>query len=330
MPRAAGRKIGSKAEVRESFQFGGELVRTGTSRRIEIPIARLPPGTWTSMPVVVAHGIRPGPTVWVSGAVHGDELNGVEIVRRLLVRVRPHDLAGTVLAVPIVNVFGVTTSSRYLPDRRDLNRSFPGSPRGSLASQLAHLFFDNVAARCSLGLDFHTGSNGRSNLPQVRCDVDDPETRRLAETFAPSLILHADIRGGSLRAAACKRGIRVLLYEGGEAFQFDEVAIQRGVDGALRVLQEMKMIAEAPEAPSPAVSISRSSKWMRAGRSGFCRARVKLGDVVSSGQCVAVISDSTGARELVVRSRVGGMVIGILRTALVHRGDALVHVAEIE
>lgn len=282
------------------------------------------------MPVVVVHGSDDGPTVWVSGAIHGDELNGVEIVRRLLAHIHPRRLAGTILAVPIVNVFGVTSSSRYMPDRRDLNRSFPGSPRGSLAARLAHLFFENVAIRGELGLDFHTGSSGRSNLPQVRCDLNDPETRRLAETFAPELILHAGSRDGSLRAAAGKRKIRVLLYEGGEALRFDETAIQRGVDGALRVFHSMGMIREEPPASQGAPSVSRASKWMRAGRSGFCHEHVMLGETVAKGQTVATISDSIGKEELRVRSRVGGIVIGLLRTALVHRGDAVVHVAEVE
>lgn len=329
MRRAAARKIASKAEAREPLSIGGETVAAGTSRTIEIPIARLPPGTWTAMPVVAVHGSQPGRTLWLSGAIHGDELNGVEIVRRLLGRLRPKKVAGTILAVPIVNVFGVTTSSRYLPDGRDLNRSFPGSPRGSLASQLASLFFQNVAARCDIGLDFHTGARGRSNLPQVRCDLDDALTRQLAEVFSPELVLHASLRDGSLRSAACKRGVRVLLYEGGEADRFDEVAICRGVEGALRVLHSLEMIDDAPKAPSTRVPSARTSRWMRAGRSGFCHTRVGLGESVVQGQTIATISDSMDGKELVIRARSGGIVIGLLQTALVHRGDALVHIADV-
>jgi hypothetical protein len=268
--------------------------------------------------------------VWLSGAIHGDELNGVEIVRRLLGQLQPGNMAGTVLAVPIVNVFGVTTASRYLPDGRDLNRSFPGSRRGSLASQLASLFFENVAVRCDFGLDFHTGARGRSNLPHVRCDLDDPLTRELAEAFSPRLVLHASLRDGSLRAAACRRGGRVLLYEGGEADRFDEVAIALGVEGALRVLHSLGMIDEAPRAPATPVPCARKSRWIRAGRSGFCHTRVELGDSVVQGQRIVSISDSMGGKELDIRARVAGVVIGLLRTALVHRGDALVHIAEVE
>ncbi len=329
MRRAAAPKIASKADGRAPFSIGGETVQAGRARTVEIPVARLPPGTWTSMPVVAMHGTRPGKTVWLSGAIHGDELNGVEIVRRLLGHLRPDTLAGTILAVPIVNVFGVTTASRYLPDGRDLNRSFPGSRRGSLASQLAALFFEHVAARCEIGLDFHTGARGRSNLPQVRCDLDDLETRKLAQRFHPELLLHSSMRDGSLRAAACKRGSRVLLYEGGEADRFDEVAIRCGVDGALRVLHALEMIDAAPQAPSTPAPSSRKSRWMRAGRSGFCHTRVELGDAVDPAQLIATISDSIDGKEASIRARSGGIVIGLLRTALVHRGDAVVHIAEV-
>ena len=302
----------------------------GTMRRFDLRIARLPSGSWADMPVVVAHGAHPGPVVWCNGAIHGDELNGVEITRRLLRAVRPRELGGTVMFVPIVNVFGVTTSSRYLPDRRDLNRSFPGSRRGSLAARLANQFFEKVVSRCEVGLDFHTGSAGRQNLPQLRCDLDDPETRAIAEAFAPPLLLHASLRDGSLRWAAREHGARVLLFETGEAMRFDELGIERGVAGTLRVLQALKMLPSAPDKPAAPPLISRSSSWSRAGVSGFCHTHVELGQGVAAGDSLATICDSVGGHDSHVRARVGGVVIGLLRTAIVHRGDALVHVAEIE
>lgn len=323
------KKRTSRAAGRESFAFEDLEIRPGKTRTVELPIARLPPGDWSTMPVVVVHGARPGPTVWLSAAVHGDELNGVAIIRRLLQSIEPEQLGGTVLAVPIVNVFGVTAASRYMPDRRDLNRSFPGSVRGSLASRLAHTFFDKVARRCELGIDLHTGSNGRDNLPQVRCDLDDADTARLAHTFGVRLIMHSNLRDGSLRAEACKRGIKFLLYEAGEAHRFDELAIRSGVAGVQRVLAAMGMIDPPEQAPAtPAVS--RSSRWARAGRSGFSRIHVGLGEEVVEGQKLATITDSVGKKETPVRARGPGIVICILRTALVHRGDALVHVATVD
>ncbi|MBT8494791.1 MAG: succinylglutamate desuccinylase/aspartoacylase family protein, partial [Deltaproteobacteria bacterium] len=227
-----------------------------------MPVARLPSGSWIEMPVVVLHGSEPGPTAWLSGAIHGDELNGIEIVRRLLKQIDPKTLCGTVLGVPIVNVYGVTSGSRYLPDRRDLNRSFPGSMKGSMASRVAHLFFDRVASRCDVGLDFHTGSNGRSNLPHLRCDTDNKKTRRLANHFGPPLVIQAGLRDGSLRAAASERGIQVLLYEAGEAHRFDEAAIQLGVDGTLRVLSALKMIPPSATTSGQRPMIAKKSSWM--------------------------------------------------------------------
>ena len=319
-------KTASRREPRAPFAFEDELIRPGTARTIELRIARLPTGTWMTMPVVIMHGARPGPTIWVSGAVHGDELNGIAIVRRLAATLEARHLAGTVIAVPIVNVFGVTNGSRYLPDGRDLNRSFPGSRRGSLAARLAHLFFQRIAVRCDLGLDFHTGSGGRCNLPQLRCDLDDPDTLRYARAFAPPLVLDAKLRDGSLRAAAWNRGIRVLLYEAGEALRLDSDAVGLGVSGTLRVMKTMGMIAEAP-ATTFTPAIVRKSTWVRAGRSGFCLTGVELGQHVEASREVATIIDSTGKKEFSVRARFGGIVIGLLSTALVHRGDALLHIA---
>jgi len=294
-----------------------------------MPVARLPSGSWINMPVVVVHGVKPGPTVWLSGAIHGDELNGVEIVRRLLKRIDPKTLRGTVLGVPIVNVFGVTMGSRYLPDRRDLNRSFPGSSKGSMAARVAHLFFERVASRCRVGIDFHTGSAGRSNLPQLRCDLSCEETRRLAGRFGPPVMIDSKLRDGSLRASAHKAGIRVLLYEAGEALRFDEPAIQLGVDGTLRVLAALKMLKEAPTASRRRPMTAEKSTWLRAGRSGFCQFHTDLGARVNAGDRVATVSDSIGEKENSVKCRTDGVVIGILRSALVHRGEALIHIAEL-
>jgi predicted deacylase len=318
------------SETIAPFVLHEEIVRAGTRRVIELPVARLAAGSWTTMPIVVLHGKTPGPTAWICGAIHGDELNGVEIVRQLIKRLSPRHLSGTLLAVPIVNVFGVTSGSRYLPDRRDLNRSFPGSKRGSLASRIARLFYDNVASRCTLGLDFHTGSGGRCNLPQLRCDLDDAETRRLANLFCPPVLLHADLRDGSLRAAAQDDGIRVLLYEAGEAHRFDHDVIAFGVEGAMRVLHGIGMLAAAPPVGHGAPLCSRSSSWVRAGRSGFAHIEARLGQYVTPAQRIGVISDSTGGSDMVVRARSAGLIIGVLKTAHVHRGDDLVHIAELE
>ena len=208
-----------------------------------------------------------------------------------------------------------------------MNRSFPGSVRGSLAGRLARLFYDEVASKCSIGIDFHTGSNGRYNHPQIRCNMDEPGTRALAEKFCAPVLYHANVRDGSLRAAAAAAGVQALLYEGGEAHRFDEDAIAFGVEGAERVLHAAGVLPSAPPMPKePPVRVSTST-WMRAGRSGFAHMRVEMGQMVIKGEILATVTDTTGGKDLNIRSRVPGIVIGALRSALVHRGDGLVHVA---
>lgn len=243
---------------RAPFELGGVQVPAGRRRELSLPVSRLVTGAELSLPVHVLHGRTDGPTVWVSAAIHGDEVAGIEIIRRVLARVHPGRLRGTLLAVPIVNVLGVMAGDRYLPDRRDLNRSFPGSARGSLAARIAHLMMTEVIGRCSVGVDLHTGADRRSNLPQIRCDLEDPQTRALAESFGAPVLFHARLRDGSLRAAARETGARVLLYEAGEAWRFDEYAIAPGVDGVLRVLSALGMLdaedaglGRAVDAPAP-------------------------------------------------------------------------------
>ncbi len=209
---------------RASFRIGELEVAPGRSATGELPIARQVTGTRISLPLQVVHGRSDGSTVWLSAAVHGDEINGVEIIRRVMRQLDARTMAGTVIAVPIVNVHGFLNGDRYLPDRRDLNRSFPGSPTGSLAARIANLFMTEIVSRCDVGIDLHTGSDHRTNLPQIRADLDDPETRALAEAFGAPLMLHSRIRDGSLRGAATERGATVLLFEGGEALRFDDDA----------------------------------------------------------------------------------------------------------
>jgi uncharacterized protein len=310
------------------IEVGGAAIAPGQRKRIELPAARLATGSAMSLPLEVLHGRRPGPRLWLSGAIHGDELNGIEIIRRVLELVSPGRLRGTLLAAPIVNVFGFITESRYLPDRRDLNRSFPGSPRGSLASRLAHLFMTQVAEGCDYGIDLHTGTDARTNLPQLRADLSDPETLRLARVFGATINIHAGLRDGSLRAAATGRGARVLVYEGGEAGRFGRDAVERGVAGILRVLAFLEMTRDAA-LPGPEPLTSLETAWIRAGRSGLAHLEVHPGDRVRKGQLLGRIQDAFGERVLQVRSRTDGLVIGLTRHPLVNRGDALVHVARV-
>lgn len=315
---------------RPSFGIASVRIRPGSSRELEIPITTLVTGANVSLPVRVIHGREEGPTIWMNAAIHGDEVVGVEVIRQVMSRLSTKTLCGTVIAVPIVNVFGFIGGDRYLPDRRDLNRSFPGSARGSLAARIAHLMMTEVIAKCSVGIDLHTGSDRRSNLPQIRCDLDDPQTRALAEAFHPPVMYHARLRDGSLRYAARERGARVLLYEAGEAWRFDEWAVDAGVDGVLRVLAHLGMIDGAPAAPDSPSRVTRRSGWVRARRTGILHTEVDLGDHVREGDRLGSLANSFGRTLRLVRADRDGIVIGKTEAPLVNRGDAIVHIAEVE
>lgn len=316
--------------ARESFAIGPVRVRAGQSKEVELPITRLVTGADVSLPVRVLHGREDGPTVWVNAAIHGDEVVGVEVIRQVLAGLDPKALRGTLIAVPIVNVLGFMNADRYLPDRRDLNRCFPGSLRGSLGSRIAHLFMTEVVAKCEVGLDLHTGSDRRTNLPQIRANLDDPRTRELAEAFGAPVRLHAKIRDGSLRDAAREHGAAVLLYEAGEANRFDEWAIEAGVSGVTRVLTAMGMIDPVLDPATPQTGIEcRGSGWVRARRTGILTLEdAPLGGRVTTGDRLGGLSDSFGRRLRLVHADRDGIIIGRTESPLVNRGDALVHIAD--
>jgi hypothetical protein len=314
----------------EPLGLGGEEVGPGERRRIELPVARITTGDWLSLSVEVLRGRRAGPTLWLTGAIHGDEIDGIEIIRRILQRVRASDLSGTLIAVPVVNLFGFVAESRYLPDRRDLNRSFPGSAQGSLAGRLAHLLMKEVVARADWGIDFHCGSDDRANLPQVRGNLDDAETLRLARAFAAPVTIHGRAPDGALRKAALDAGCRTLLYEGGEAGRFTESAIRRGEAGVRRVLHALGMIVRAHDEPDPPASIeTRATRWIRASRSGICRIEVELGERVRKGQALGEITDPFGDGGRRLTARCDGIVIGRRVNPLAYQGEAVLHVAEV-
>ena len=315
--------------TRAPFVISDTEALPGRRTQFEIPIARLMSGTPVALPVIVHHGAAEGPVVWINAAIHGDELCGVEITRRVLDIVSPEELRGTLVAVPIVNVHGFNTGERYFPDRRDLNRSFPGSARGSLASQVAHLMLTEIVARCEVGIDLHTGSDHRENLPQVRADLDDHRTRELAAAFGAPVAIHSRTRDGSLRQAATDAGATVLLYEAGEALRFDESAITTGTNGVLRVLHHLDMVSE-PVAPVGATRFARTTRWMRASRSGIVHLTAELGDHVTKGEELAVIRDPFGKRLGRLSAVTSGVVIGRTQHPLVNRGDAVLHIAATE
>jgi predicted deacylase len=316
----------------DAFRIGEVVVPRGERREVEIPVAKLPASSvYVTLDVEVVHGAQPGPGLWLSAAVHGDELNGIESIRRVRAAVQPQELHGTLLLVPIVNAFGFINQSRYLPDRRDLNRCFPGSLRGSLAGRLAAIMMRDVVDHCDYGIDLHTGSDQRTNMPQVRADLDDPEAYRCALAFGAPLAVHSQIRDGSLRMAAAERGKHVLVHEAGEALRFEEEAIRSGCEGALRVMRSLGMFGEEARASAAAepgsVPVARTTKWVRARSSGLLHLRVNEGERVARGDVLGHIRNAFGSVEARVTAPEAGMVIGSNRNPQVRQGDAVVHLA---
>jgi predicted deacylase len=316
--------------IDNKYVFGGVEVQKGQKVTINLELPKLY-STPTKLPIRVIRGKKDGPMVFISAAIHGDELNGIEIIRRLRKLNILNRLKGTIVLVPIVNVYGIMTLSRYLPDRRDLNRSFPGSTKGSLASRIAKIFFDEVLVKCDLGIDLHTGAIHRSNLPQVRTNIKDERTFALAKAFEAPIVLHSDLRDGSLRASALENETPVLLYEAGEALRFDEKSIRIGVKGIVNVLREFDMLPKMTKKRAYKTPIvSRNSNWIRANGSGMLRTVKALGDTVTQGEIIAYIDEPLDDDSLEIKATFDGVIIGKSQIPLVQEGDAVFHIAKLK
>lgn len=326
--------VPGKGAQRAAFVLGEDRIAAGSRSRVEVPIAKLYTHTPLHIPVEVVHGRRQGPVLLVCGAIHGDEINGVEVVRRLLRFSGLRSLRGTLLAVPIVNVFGFLHQSRYLPDRRDLNRCFPGTDKGSLGARIAYLFRTVVLNQATHIIDLHTGAIHRFNLPQIRAELKNPETAAMAEAFGAPIILNASLREGTLREYADGQGVPVITYEGGEALRFDEVAINSGVRGVIRVMRKLDMLP--PDGKKKTArrgrrsEVASTSTWMRADTDGILRPIARLGQRVSKNQKLATIADPFGEKEFPVVSSHAGIVIAMNNLPLVNEGEALYHIARFD
>jgi predicted deacylase len=265
--------------------------------------------------------------MFLSGAIHGDEIQGVEIIRRILNHPALMSFSGTLLAVPIVNSFGFLNHTRYMPDRRDLNRCFPGSDRGSLASLVADIFFREVVLKSQYGIDFHTAALHRTNLPQIRLAPGEAGLLALAQAFAPPVILISKLREKSLRLSAAQAGVQVLLYEGGEALRFDEASIDAAVKGTLRVMAHLGMIDEAPRKPPAEPVFSDSSSWIRSPESGILHTTRRIGDRVGKREVVGVVADPLGAHSVPLLAEGDGIIVGRTNLPILNRGDAVFHIA---
>lgn len=320
--------------LNKTITIGGTDIAPGTQQLVDLPVGSLYTHTEMHLPVHVIHGKTEGPRLFISAAIHGDELNGLEIVRRLLRLKSIKRIKGTLIAVPFVNGFGLLQNSRYLPDRRDLNRCFPGSERGSLASRIAHIFLNQIVQQCDYGIDIHTGAIHRSNLPQIRANLDEPETKKLAEAFGVPVIINANLRDGSLRAAADEFRVKTLLYEAGQALRLDELSVRAGVKGIQNVMRELGMLSsKSHRNANTEPYMARSSSWIRAPHSGLLQSYKKLGDRVSKNQVLAAITDPSDMFDLhehEILSKYAGIIIGKTNIPLVNEGDAIFHVARFE
>jgi len=318
------------AVLRSGFQIAGRQLAPGERATLALQLPGQSAFTPLAMPLHVVHGREPGPVLFVSAAIHGDEINGVEIIRRLRHLPALKRLRGTLICIPVVNMYGFLNHTRYLPDRRDLNRSFPGSARGSLAGRIANVFAREIVAHASHGIDLHTGGNHRTNLPHVRVSLQDREAERLARAFGASVIVNANLRDGSLRQYALEKGLTMLLYEAGEALRFDERAIATGLRGIVNVMVALEMLTDGHAArrrAPPAPDVALASQWIRAPQSGLMRTEIALGQRVARGEVLAHLADVAGENDRPVVAPVDGIVIGRCNLPAVHEGDALFHIA---
>ena len=314
-----------------TLSIGGEEIEPGERRQLALTVAKLYDFTDMKIPVEVVRGTEKGPTLFVSAAIHGDEINGVDIVRRLLKHRALKNICGTLIAIPIVNVFGFNDKSRYLPDRRDLNRSFPGAPHGSLASQIAYIFRTEIINQCTHGIDLHTGAIHRSNLPQIRADLSYPANLVLAKAFGAPVVLNASPRDGSLREMVDGQKIPMLLYEAGTALRFDKNAALLGVEGILNVMRTIGMLPLLSREPKQSEPfIAKSSHWVRAPISGIFVTRKKLGEMVTRGEKLGFITNPFGDYEYAILAPTSGVIIGNSVLPLANEGDGIYHIATFE
>ncbi|MBT8081529.1 MAG: succinylglutamate desuccinylase/aspartoacylase family protein [Gammaproteobacteria bacterium] len=310
----------------EPLRILGTGVEPGSAARLSWSATQLFEGVPVSTPVLAVNGALPGPTLCLTAAVHGDELNGIEIVRRVLHDINPERLSGAVIGVPIVNVQGFRRGSRYLPDRRDLNRYFPGNPNGSAAARIAHSLFTQVIAHCDALVDLHTGSFERANLPQIRADLRNPDVVTLTLGFGAMVVLHSKPTAGTLRHAATLAGIPAVTVEAGGPSELELAEVKRGVEGIDTLLAALDMVKKRRRWSDPEPVYYRSS-WVRADNGGILLADVGLGTTVRKGDLLGTITDPMNNARTEVRSPWSGRVIGMARNQVVMPGNAAFHIA---
>ncbi|MEX2477421.1 MAG: succinylglutamate desuccinylase/aspartoacylase family protein [Gracilimonas sp.] len=309
----------------DSISINKQKIGLGEQRIINLNIARLPTYTSIDLPVLVYRAPTEGPVLLLTGGLHGDEINGVEIVRRMIERELVVPDRGTVIALPIVNIYGFIQNSRGLPDGKDINRSFPGAKGGSLAKLLAYTLMKEIIPEIDYGIDFHTGGAARSNYPQIRCSFKIKKAKELAKAFGAPVMMHSSLISKSFRSAAHKKGKEILVYETGESLRYDEFGIEEGINGAKRLMKYLEMIDEAPE-PNK-TKVFNNSTWIRTKNAGLFISKAELGEELNKRQVLGSIKDPYGELNSRVIAPHDGMVIGLNNCPVVNKGDALMHYA---
>ncbi|MEX0843689.1 MAG: succinylglutamate desuccinylase/aspartoacylase family protein [Balneolaceae bacterium] len=302
-----------------------QKIGLGEQKIVNLSIARLPTYTNIDLMVLVYRAPEDGPVLLLTGGLHGDEINGVEIVRRMIERNIVIPKKGTVIAIPIVNIYGFIQNSRGLPDGKDINRSFPGAKGGSLAKLLAYTLMKEIIPEVDYGIDFHTGGSARANFPQIRCSFKQKKTKQLAKAFGAPVLMHSSLISKSFRSAAHKKGKEILVYETGESLRYDEYGIEEGINGTRRLMKYLGMTDEAPDANK--TKEFNNSTWVRTKYAGLFITKAELGEELNKRQVVGLIKDPYGDLNSRVLAPHNGMVIGLNNCPVVNKGDALIHFA---
>ena len=308
-----------------TLTIAGQEIRAGEFREIDINIARLPSHTQIDTPIYISRGLKDGPVLALMAGMHGDEINGMEIVRRILDGGLHQPKRGTVVCMPIVNIYGFLNFSREVPDGKDINRSFPGSRSGSLASRVAYHLMKEVIPFIDYGVDFHTGGAMRANYPQIRAVLSERRNAELAAAFCAPFTIDAPFRPNSLRREGARKGKNILVYEGGESLRFDLKAIEEGIAGTLRLMKSLNMIDWAPD-PHEQNRIIEKSSWVRAKHAGLFQANVTCGQFVRKDEWIGTITDPFGEFKEQIKAPTTGFVIGLNNIPVINAGDALMHI----
>jgi len=317
-------------EENKTIVISGEEVVPGESKLLKINIDRLPTGTLIDIPIYVFNAKEAGPTVLVQAGLHGDEINGIETVRRMLQNSQFKVSKGAVIAVPILNIFGFIHFSRDVPDGKDVNRSFPGSKKGSMASRIAYHYATQILPQIDFGIDLHTGGAQRNNYPQIRYTLEDEFGKNIAKVFNAPFIFSSKLIKGSFRNEAYIMEKPTVVFEAGESMRFDDHSINEGVKGILNVLKYFKMVAKNDtNLKKNATSISlEGRKWLRAPTAGMFIPKILNGSVIEKGQILGIITDTFTLKNKNIRAIYDGFIIAINHQAVVNQGDALFHIGK--